>query len=341
MDRSYSTDEADITLETLSYSTRLLVSELDEERFIQLALETLTDFGKGKRAILYQFDERNRSILKVVGDLNEGVFQQHYTALPIQGTAFDLILSSREIKKRALEEHDKLLLPVTESAATPDQCLTLPLYNRRNEIFGIVVLQLLENQSPSDFEMKVLHVLIALISVSLENAHLFQLATVDGLTKLYVRRFFEIRIQEEIARIKRSDGSMGLLITDIDHFKHFNDTYGHQQGDIVLYELAKLMKDTLRKDIDIPCRYGGEEFAIILLDTDIAGTFEVAERMRKRCEQYDFPGQKKPLRVTFSGGIAHFDRNSFISKDEIIRRADEMLYKAKQSGRNQICVWDE
>ncbi|HNY13607.1 MAG TPA: diguanylate cyclase, partial [Candidatus Wallbacteria bacterium] len=125
-----------------------------------------------------------------------------------------------------------------------------------------------------------------------------------------------------------------------DHFKKFNDTYGHQQGDIVLIESAKIVKDSVRLNIDVPCRYGGEEFTIIMPETDAAGALIVAERLRKRVEAYEYPGQATPLHVTISLGISIFPDDA-TEKMDLIKKSDDALYRAKEAGRNNTQVYSE
>ncbi len=127
---------------------------------------------------------------------------------------------------------------------------------------------------------------------------------------------------------------------DIDHFKKFNDTYGHQQGDIVLMEVAKLIKQTIRETVDIPARYGGEEFTIILPETDAAGAHLVAERLRKTVEAYDFPGQEQSLKVTISLGVATFPDHASV-KSVLIKKADQALYACKDNGRNCSLIYND
>lgn len=180
--------------------------------------------------------------------------------------------------------------------------------------------------------------LSGLAATALENARLYNLATVDTLTRLYVRSFFQFQIEQEFKRARRYTHRLAFLITDIDHFKSFNDNYGHQQGDIVLREVASAVKKSLR-EIDIAARYGGEEFGIILPETDLDGAIIVAERIRRNVEQLmvtRMMGQGDPLRVTLSVGVASFPDNEVVSSDELIRISDTALYKAKETGRNRV-----
>ena len=176
-----------------------------------------------------------------------------------------------------------------------------------------------------------------MIASAVENARLFQLATVDGLTGLYVRRYFEVRLQEELTRVRRHGGAVSLLMIDIDFFKKINDTYGHQQGDCILQEFASIIQTSIRYEIDLPCRYGGEEFIILLPSTDLEGAMSVAERMRKHCEMHKFVTlSNDAIKMTISIGVATVTKAQFISKESFIEYTDSKLYQAKHNGRNQV-----
>jgi diguanylate cyclase (GGDEF)-like protein len=158
------------------------------------------------------------------------------------------------------------------------------------------------------------------------------LTIVDPLTKAYNRRYFDIRINEEMSRCIRYGTIFSLSLIDIDHFKGINDTLGHQVGDSVLKELVMLTKENVR-ETDMVVRYGGEEFAIIYPCTPKSGVLAHVERLRKMVESYKFTGLEKPL--TISIGVA--DSAGKTNIDQIIQEADSNLYMAKNSGRNR-CV---
>jgi two-component system cell cycle response regulator len=128
------------------------------------------------------------------------------------------------------------------------------------------------------------------------------------------------------------------MMFDIDHFKSFNDTYGHQQGDSILREMGLLLRRGLRK-MDIPARYGGEEFAIVLPETDMKNAAKVATRLRRDVESFGFPGHEEPLHVTVSIGLAEFDQCRDNTRETLIKRADLALYRAKKSGRNRVAAY--
>jgi diguanylate cyclase (GGDEF)-like protein len=161
-----------------------------------------------------------------------------------------------------------------------------------------------------------------------------QLAYLDGLTGIFNRRFFELRIVEEIERARRYNTGMAVLMVDIDQFKRLNDEFGHLLGDEVLRQVSSIFHQQLRK-IDVLCRYGGEEFAIVLSQTNALYALGVAEKLRKAVESWQFPGVPRP--VTISAGTANFQEHG-ITRDELVKAADAGLYAAKQAGRNRVCL---
>ena len=161
-----------------------------------------------------------------------------------------------------------------------------------------------------------------------------QLAYIDGLTGIFNRRFFELRINEEMERALRFDVGMSVIMIDIDQFKRLNDEFGHLLGDEVLRQVSSLFHQQLRK-IDVVCRYGGEEFAILLSQTDPHYSLGVAEKLRRVVETWQFPGVPRP--VTISAGVATFPEHG-LSRDDLMKAADAGLYTAKQLGRNRVVM---
>ena len=166
-------------------------------------------------------------------------------------------------------------------------------------------------------------------------ARLEPLATTDQLTGLYNRHYFTSELVKQINTWRRHQQSLTIIILDIDYFKKVNDTYGHLAGDYALKSLAKICKNQLR-DIDTLARIGGEEFAILLPTTSVNGGMQIAERIRKVTEDYDYEYEGNTFHMTVSLGIAELTDETW-SITEFIGAADDMLYKAKHAGRNR-CV---
>lgn len=166
-----------------------------------------------------------------------------------------------------------------------------------------------------------------------------RMATTDGLTGLINHRTFQARFDEELARAARTGRKVAVLITDIDHFKSINDTYGHATGDLVLKEVARIIQRCARST-DFVARYGGEEFAIVLPETDMRGGKIIAERIRKAVEEHVFQTELGPLRCTLSVGVASYPDVS-LSKQELFEKADQCLYHCKRTGRNRSCTVEE
>ncbi len=164
---------------------------------------------------------------------------------------------------------------------------------------------------------------------------LIELATTDALTTLRNRAVFDLEIQREWDRARRYERHLSLVMLDVDYFKHFNDTYGHQTGDQVLRDMGALIARNSRLS-DISCRYGGEEIAIILPETSMERALIQAERIRSSVAAQSFGSAENPLKVTVSVGVAA-SRSSMEQAEDLIRAADEALYRAKQAGRNQVC----
>ncbi len=206
----------------------------------------------------------------------------------------------------------------------------------KDAINGIIVLgSKIGGGDFSQDEHEFLRDLARFAAIAVENSRLYLMATLDRMTRLYIHHYFQERLFEEIKRSQRYETPLSLLISDIDHFKKFNDTYGHQQGDIVLKETARIFRESLRRT-DVPARYGGEEFAAILPETELENAAKVANRLRRRIEEHAFPGQEETLHVTVSVGVAQFDITRDSNKESLIKRADRALYKAKETGRNRI-----
>jgi diguanylate cyclase (GGDEF)-like protein len=173
-----------------------------------------------------------------------------------------------------------------------------------------------------------------------KNKILDNLVHIDGLTEIYNHRYFQTALDREIDRSIRQDASVSLLFIDIDHFKKFNDTYGHQLGDEILKDFSSLLKSHLRT-YDTLARYGGEEFGVILPATDGDTALLVAEKLRAEIDDNEFLVDSEKHHVTASFGVCSSRPGveDDFSKSQLISRADQALYEAKRQGRNRVCLW--
>nr|WP_294972266.1 diguanylate cyclase [uncultured Pseudomonas sp.] len=186
-----------------------------------------------------------------------------------------------------------------------------------------------------------------LIAVARDNgerlqleAQLQKLSQQDGLTGLFNRRYFDRQLQSEWRRLRRADAPLAVLMLDVDHFKRFNDCLGHLAGDDALRRVGGALRSCLQREGDVACRYGGEEFVIILTDTGLEGAAHVAARVHQRIAELAIVHPATELgRLTISIGVAIAKPGQDAEPDQLISQADQALYAAKHRGRNQTCVW--
>ncbi len=208
----------------------------------------------------------------------------------------------------------------------------------KHEGIGVIRIARKNSQGPGPFDRNdsnLLSVISSQVAVAIHNALLYSLATTDSLTKLYVRRYFDLRLREEFFAARRYKQPLSILMIDVDHFKSFNDTYGHQAGDFVLKEIAQIIARNCRRS-DVPCRYGGEEMSVILAATGFNGAITVGQKIRQQISEKEFSfGRAQGLGITVSIGVASH-RIGMRSPEELVASADAALYKAKAKGRNRV-----
>ena len=199
----------------------------------------------------------------------------------------------------------------------------------------------LESDKPGAFgpdDVKAADLFATMAALSLENISLYESvhrqATHDALTQLHSHRAFQQRLQEEVLRAGRSQAPLSLIMCDVDHFKSYNDRYGHQAGDHLLKTLAGVLASFARP-VDFVARYGGEEFVVVLPGFARAEAVALAERMRARVAEEPFVFQGAPTHATMSFGVAAFPQDA-TSASQFVRSADERMYRAKHGGRNQV-----
>jgi len=202
-------------------------------------------------------------------------------------------------------------------------------------------LKLMRNHKFNNAELELLETLLCCLIYPLKNATLYQqalkMAYTDPLTQANNRACFNDLIQREIYLATRHVKSLAIIFLDIDHFKDVNDRHGHECGDITLASVSKWIKEELRNS-DIVFRFGGEEFVILLSETDLVGAELVAERMRRSIESHTLTYDMSTIKVTASLGVCTLRADDTV--DTFVKRADEAMYKAKNNGRNQVVLAD-
>jgi diguanylate cyclase (GGDEF)-like protein len=232
---------------------------------------------------------------------------------------------------------DEKSAPGLEAGGHPQDALVVPIV-RAGQLMGAMELYLTDWRELNEDQADLLNGVASQAAIAIRHAQLFEAqeenALTDELTKLPNRRALAQRFLQETQRARRAHHSIAFLMIDLDHFKQVNDTYGHLNGDAVLAELAQILVTGARES-DVCARYGGEEFGLILHETTESGARVLAERIRAKVAAATFPGG---LKLTISVGVAATDDAALFT--QLIDRADQALYVAKQGGRNQVRIAD-
>ena len=210
-----------------------------------------------------------------------------------------------------------------------------------NKAMGIIRIDCAQEDAFTTEDLRFLRTIGDLGGVAIENAQLYQrverLAVRDGLTGLYLNRYLLEQMPIEITRQMRRKKELSFIMMDLDHFKQYNDKFGHVAGDIVLRTLGEMLSKFFSDAGDIVSRYGGEEFAVLLPDCSKKKAVELAEEIRKQVEQTDILLRREKTNITISVGVASFPSDA-TAKNEFIHKADSALYQAKEQGRNRVCA---
>ncbi|MNX01730.1 Phytochrome-like protein cph2 [compost metagenome] len=321
-----------VELERLHEITSIIHSTLNRTTIIRELVSHAVSLLNARRGVLLTFDEA-RGELELEASFNFNYWPQG-TAFPLQ----DLWLEGVVLANRGEIFDNPLVIPAEFDSFT---CVAVPI-SSRDQVVG--VLAVFDKEAGlgigafTEGDMQLLSALAVQAAASIENARLYEMATVDGLTKLYIRRHFEQRFIEEIRRTQRYGTHLSLMMIDIDHFKRFNDSYGHACGDEALRLVAGVIKRSVREDLDIAARYGGEEMMVLMPETDSEGARILAERVRMAIEETPLPGPNgETLQVTVSIGVSTMPQHA-TTDDALMEVADQALYASKHAGRNRVTV---
>lgn len=326
-------------------ASRRLNSVLTPAEVFKVALETAADIVPYDVAAITSYDaEADTHVIEAA--TGTGSFE---SAAAWKGQTFpsNTGLVSMVVKNRhylpyggTLRDHDPTLFADGETLAGLKSMLVLPLIVQDQPIGTFIVGHSAAHRYNVE-RREMLEVVSNQVAITLQNAYLYarmeEMATTDGLTGLVNHRTFQSKLDEAIARQRRTNKPFALLLTDIDHFKSVNDTHGHPAGDEVLRQVATCFRANLR-ETDVPARYGGEEFVIILEETDLAGAVVIADRLRNEIKKLKFTSEKGPFQCTISMGIGYWPEDAS-TKQELIDHADRALYFSKHNGRDRVTTF--
>ncbi len=323
---------------TLKNFSEQLSSTLSIDQLSHLIIDiTFSIIGKSQACFLFSVDETKL-------DLNL-IHSKHPTSIlgikNKKGDIFDQWVLRRR-KPLLIPDKNKDFRFNYEKSGDTDRnfraIISCPMITE-NRIVGTIRLDSEYQDTYTSDDLRLLDIISDLSAVAIENANLYQkleeLAIKDDLTQVFVKRYFESKLDEEFNRAVRFDYPLSFFMIDIDYFKRYNDNFGHKAGDKVLKEVAKTLINKTTSE-DVVSRYGGEEFCIILPNITKSDAIKIAEEIRKAIESKIITLRRKPTKITVSIGVASFPEDTKF-KQNIIEIADNFLYKAKKEGRNRVC----
>lgn len=280
---------------------------------------------KGFGIVSARSDQGNLVIKSKDGDIFDNWVLLKLHPLLIEDNKKDFRFDLEQIEKKDLRNFRSLIIAPLTSGKT---------------VLGALRIDNPEARTFNSEDLRFLATISDLGAVAIENAMLYQntreLAIRDGLTGLYLRRYFDQQLNREILRSMRNSTDLSLLMLDIDKFKTYNDKFGHIAGDIVLKDISRALVSYFNEPGNVVSRSGGEEFAVLLPGVSKNKAIELAEELRKKIKSTDIILRKKKTRVSISIGVAAFPKDARI-KEELVQKADNCLIEAKRTGRDKVC----
>ena len=309
------------------------------ENIYQLAVDTAYDMIPGSdAALLFAVDENQQKLLLAAskkstqlpnvkaknGDIFDRWVFKERQPLSVENIAEDFRFDYKPLNG---ERYFKSLISV-------------PMVSQ-SRIMGILRLNSREKNTYSFDDLRLLDFISDIASSSINNARLYsateELSTRDSLTGFYIHRHMKLLLYSEAERARINQTPLSVIIIDIDHFKDYNDKYGHSAGDKVLLGISHVLNDVVKKHTQLIARYGGEEFLIILPNTDSHKAAGLAEKIRQDVSKRKFVLRREETGVTISAGVCSYS-DQMKDKDDLLKRSDFLLYKAKKEGRNRVCA---
>lgn len=327
-------------LETLIEINTYIANSLEKEEVLKRILNQtkillncesssilLVDRGLKRLNFAVLSKDEEEGILKDTGlRMGEGI------AGTVWQNGIPVIINDAQNDPRFSNRADKMAKTVTRSI------IAVPL-TVNGEIIGVIEAINKVRGDFYPFDLRMLQFISTQSAIAINNADLYNTAIRDGMTKLYIKKYFRERLHEEWNRTARKNHFLSLAIFDIDNFKGINDTYGHQAGDRVIKEVARVLLNHCRS-IDIPCRYGGEEFAVMLPETGRDEAMAFADRIRRIVAELRLEHEDSVICISVSGGLASLPDVEAKDPRELIEIADLALYHSKNNGRNRISFFD-
>ncbi|MBO4415992.1 MAG: diguanylate cyclase, partial [Lachnospiraceae bacterium] len=313
-----------------------LTSTLELDELQKKILQDAVEMVGAERGILFLYPESGNKVLYVASVYNLGNFDGNtyeWMIREVEKSRKPIIIN--DMQSDEYRKHYSVMVRYGIKAV-----MAMPMFVRGN-LFGIIYLDSrLVRQIFTEEYIEAMGFIANQAGAPIENARLYHKAITDGLTGIYGRSYLDNLI---VDKTNEANPQLAAIMIDVDHFKKFNDTYGHQFGDKVLKELAGVMK-YVAGDLGVPCRYGGEEFVILMNSNDEELVLNTAERVRQTIEAKSLPYNEgtdvQLVSVTISLGVSIWDPKT-MERLDLIEHADKALYFAKHNGRNQVKLWDE
>ena len=292
---------------------------------------------KNQAEFLKEFQELKQTNNRLSGDVQNLIEFYEITKELTKYLTFDevFVVFRKSLKKNITFQDCQFIKPKIDLSSFSEYEL-FPLKIEK-ELMGHLAVQGLRTEDKDKFRILFNQFLLVLKRVRL-YAEIEELAITDSLTGVFLRRYFQKRLEEEINRCNKFNLEFVFLMLDLDHFKSYNDRYGHLVGDFLLTTVARIIRDNIRQ-IDIVARFGGEEFSIILPDTGRKEAEYVSLRLRQAIEKEHIRAYDEDLQITISIGGSLFPQDARDAQ-LLTDRADQALYQAKQTGRNRVCFWN-
>ncbi len=333
-------EDLDKTLQNLSllYSIGKAMNYIsDLKNLLQYILGKAIEVTFAEKGSLMLYDiETDQLNIRVLAGMEDTKFQDKVnnneiacrSFKPGEGIAGRVYMTAKPIVVNDIKEDDDFI-DSENSYARSIACIPMVVFN---DVIGVInVTNKRHGKRFTDEDVEMLKAVADQAAVAINKAQLWDMAVTDSLTGLYVRRYFLVKLQEELHRAERYDNIVSIVMADLDHFKNINDTYGHDAGDRVLSAVGKFLQKNIR-DVDMVARYGGEEFVIMIPEATKNSAHVLSERLRKQIAKINI---KDLPSITISLGIATYPYDGS-NMEDLIKKADAAMYAAKRAGRNRV-----